>query len=284
MKTYLSVGIGDMMCLDSLLTNEERESITEIYWACRFGKVLAPLMESNPGYPNLKNQYFIDDQVGKDAMSQLDPIAIPFWHFRPDFPRNFQIGLSLFGLNESDVQAIDVAGTFSEVCESVKRGVPRNELFYESTFLKYAKSPPSYEDYILFHYPTSTRPKQDICEINDSDWQFVESLSSKTNKKVIVVSDHPIEVPLSNFELLVNPDIELIVQLVAFCEYYTGCDSFCSILASKRLPKENLYVKTHDSNITSNLLSGNCGFMYSYFNPHPPNDIAYFYKPYLGDS
>lgn len=283
MKTYLSVGIGDMMCLDSLLVQEERDSITEIYWACRFGKVLAPLMQNNPGYPNLKQQYFIDDEVGKNAMIQLDPVAVPFWHFRPDFARNFQIGLSLFGLNANEVQAIDVAGTFAEVCDAVKKGVPRDKLFYQSTFIKHAKLPP-YQNYILFHYPTSTRPKQDISQINESDWKFVEELSQKTNMKVVVVSDHEINVPLSNFDLLINPDIQLVVDLVAYCEYYAGCDSFCSILAAKRLSKERLYVKTHDANITSNLLGGNCGFMYSYFNPHLPQDIAYFYKPYLGDA
>jgi hypothetical protein len=283
MKTYLSVGIGDMMCLDSLLVQEERDSITEIYWACRFGNVIAPLMENNPAYPNLTKQYFIEDQVGQTAMSQLDPVAIPFWHFRPDFSRNFQVGLSLFGLNPEDVQAIDVAGTFAEVCDGVKRGVSKDQLFYESTFIKYA-SPPPYKNYILFHYPTSTRPKQDICQITDDDWNFVENLSQETGMKVCVISDNEIDVPLSNFELLVKPDIKFIVDLVAHCEYYTGCDSFCSILASKRLPKEKLYVKTHDLNITNNLLSGNCGFMYSYFNPHSPKDIAYFYKSYLGKS
>ena len=44
MKTYISVGIGDMMAFDSLLVKEERESITELYWACKFGKVLAPII------------------------------------------------------------------------------------------------------------------------------------------------------------------------------------------------------------------------------------------------
>ena len=48
MKTYLSVGIGDMVFLDSILTLEEKATISEIYWACRFGKCLIPLMENNP--------------------------------------------------------------------------------------------------------------------------------------------------------------------------------------------------------------------------------------------
>lgn len=279
MKTYLSVGIGDMLCLDSLLVNEERESITEIYWACRFGTVLAPLFKNNPSYPNVTTQYFIDDEVGANAMRSLDPNAAPFWHFRPDFSRNFNIGLSLFDLSANDVQAIDVAGTFAEVCDDVRNGTAE---FHGSSFLKNAKDP-GYSDYILFHYPTSTRPRQDIASITESDWQFVEDLSQETGKQVIVVADREIDVPLTNFELLVNPDIQHIINLVAYCDYYAGCDSFCAILSAKRLPKENLFVKTHDQNIKSNLLGGNSGFMYAYFNPHPPEDIAYFYKPYIGN-
>ena len=26
-------------------------------------------------------------------MAQLDPVAVPFWHFRPDFEKNFEVGL-----------------------------------------------------------------------------------------------------------------------------------------------------------------------------------------------
>ena len=98
MKTYVSLGIGDLFFLDSILTAEEKESISELYWACRFGYIMQRLMENNPSYPNLKAQYTIADEVGKDAMASLDPIAIPFWHFRPDFQRNFEVGLKLFGI------------------------------------------------------------------------------------------------------------------------------------------------------------------------------------------
>ena len=70
MKTYISAGIGDLFFLDSILTTEEKESITEIYWACRFGYVLKELMENNPSYPNLTAQYTIDDEKGKAALGR----------------------------------------------------------------------------------------------------------------------------------------------------------------------------------------------------------------------
>ena len=45
MKTYICTGIGDMMSLDTVISPEKKESISEIYWACRFGKNLIPLFE-----------------------------------------------------------------------------------------------------------------------------------------------------------------------------------------------------------------------------------------------
>ena len=268
MKTYISVGIGDMVYLDAILSPEEKETITEIYWACRFGKVLIPLMENNPSYPNLVSQHTIEDEIGKRAMQSLDPIAVPFWHFRPDFQRNYQIGLDLFGLNVNEVQAIDAARLFTDT----SRG------YYGSSFIRNAKHP-NMDEYILFHYPTSTRPRGDIASISEQDWLFVERFSKEKRKKVVVISDICIDVPLSNYVNLINPDIRDVVNLVAFCDYYAGCDSFCAHLATKVLPKEKLFVKSHNPNIKQHLLSST---LYRHFCPHPAEDVAEFYKNYIG--
>jgi hypothetical protein len=268
MKTYISVGIGDMVFLDAILTPEEKATISEIYWACRFGKCLIPLMENNPDYPNLVAQYTIPDEVGQQAMATLDPVAIPFWHFRSDFARNYEVGLSLFGLNPNEVQAVDAAGCFTD----------RSRGFVGSSFLKNAK-PLDIGNYILFHYPTSTRPRSDIASISLEDWNFVDQLSKEKNLKVIVISDVSIDVPLSNYEHLINPDICYIVDLVASCTYYAGCDSFCSHLASKALPKENIFIKSHEANITEKLL--NTTFARAFL-PYSPEDVSTFYKTYIG--
>lgn len=272
MKTYLSVGIGDMVLLDAMLTPEEKASMTEIYWACRFGKYLTPLLENNPEYPNLTLFHLIGDETGKQAMAALDPVAIPFWHFRPDFPRSLAAGLKLFHLeeefNQGRVQTINVIGLFYAT----------ERKCIGSSFLKNAK-PTHYGEHILFHCPTSTRPRSDIASLTDSDWRFVESLSQETGLKVVVVSDHHLSVPLTNFDLLLNPSLSFIVDLAASCSYYVGCDSFCAHLATKRLPKERLFVKSHEQNIKEKLVTSYFGRC---FMPHPPEDIAYFYKTYLG--
>ena len=268
MKTYVSLGIGDLFFLDSILTKEEKESITEIYWACRFGYVMEKLMEGNKSYPNLKAQYTIDDEVGKKAMETLDPIAVNFWHFRPDFHPNFETGLKLFGIedewNNQNLQTIDAPSMFFDDTRP----------FQSSSFIKHSKAID--DEYILFHYPTSTRPRNDIASITMDDWDFVDELSKYHSMRVLVIADSTIDVPLSSYELLIKPDIKHVVDLVANCDYYAGCDSFCSILASKALPKDKMFIKQSPN------FTGWNNWLYRAFLPHSPEEVREIYKQHIG--
>jgi hypothetical protein len=268
MKTYLSVGIGDMCFLDSILTKKEKESISEIYWACRFGYVIKELLESNPDYPNLTSHHTIDDETGKKYMAQLDPVAVPFWHFRPDFEKNFEVGLNLFGIknewNNQNLQIVDAAFLFTD----------ENRPFQQSSILKYANI--IEEDYILFHYPTSTRPRSDIAGISDSDVDFVNSLSKETGLPVKIISDCEVDLAIDRQELFINVPITEVRDLVASCSYYAGCDSFCAHLASNILPKENIFIK-----LSPNFTGWNTWLLRAFL-PHSPEDVKQFYKSYIG--
>ena len=269
MKTYISVGIGDMMCLDSFLTDEERKSITEIYWATHAGKYLVPLMDGNGAYPNLRVQHLITDAAGRAVMQTVDPRAVDFWHFRPDFGPNFGAGLTLFGLEPSDVNAIDCAAIF----------YTSDRTYMGSSFLDNC-GPQVEHDYILFHYPTSTRPRSDIATITEDDWNVVEAMSLERDLKVIVVADHNIDVPLSNYELLVNPDIKKIVNLAKHCDYYAGCDSFCAVLACQSHSADRISIKSHNPNIRDFILSDR--WTQKAYMPQSVEDQILFHKPYLG--
>ena len=268
MKTYVSLGIGDLFFLDSILTKEEKESISEIYWACRFGYVMEKLMESNPSYPNLKKQHTISDADGKKAMESLDPIATNFWHFRHDFHPNFEVGLDLFGIrdewNKQNLQTIDAPSMFLDDTRP----------FTESSFIKHSKKID--DEYILFHYPTSTRPRNDIASITMDDWEFVDKLSEYHRMRVLVIADSTVDVPLSYYEVLIKPDIKYVVDLVANCDYYAGCDSFCSILAAKTLPKEKMFIKQSPN------FTGWNNWLYRAFLPHSPEEVRQIYKQHIG--
>lgn len=278
MKTYLSVGIGDMVCLDSVLKQSERDNITEIYWACRFGKDLIPLFENNPYYPKLIKQHIIPDDVGYNAMVNLDFTAKDFWHFRPDFHNNYRVGLSLFGLDSKDVNAINAASIFMDGSRKFT-----NSSFLDSSSIdevNWEKLKIKPYQYILFHYPTSTRPRSDIAKINDSDWSFIFQKSIETGFKIIVITDVELDLKFNNLEVLYRPNIKEIIALSKYCKIYAGCDSFVSILCSKILEPNNLYVKSHNNNIQNEILSNI--WLQRFFQPHDPNTISKFYKNYIG--
>ena len=256
-----------MIFLDSILTKEEKESITEIYWACRFGKNLTFLLDNNPSYPNLKIQHTISDKIGKETMKQFEPNSLDFWHFRPDHRANFLAALQLFEIENENLWVVDSMAMFND----------SSRLYQGCSFIE--NSIKIDDDFILFHYPTSTRPRNDIASISNSDWHFVNQLSLIQKMKIIVVSDCDIKAPLDNYELLINPDINYIVNLSASCNYFAGCDSFIAHLACKTLDKEKLFIKSHDQNIKNKILTSLHG---RHFYPHSAEDVAYFYRPYIG--
>ena len=285
MKAYISVGLGDMMSLDALLTDEEKEAITEIYWACRWGIQLVPLLRGNKFYPNLTSQYTIKDEVGKRHMVTLEPHASEFWHFRPDFDRNFDVGLKLFDLEREQVGVIDAVSILKDPSRT----------YQHSSFLAMARAEDVQwgeletqpEEYILFHYPTATRrSRNDIATIEEGDWAFVENLSKSENKRVVVITDADITPPLSNVVVLKNPPIKIITSLCKHCAFYVGCDSFVSLLACKKLAPANLYVKGHDytkthgHDIKTEILKS--VWLQNHFSPHPPEQIVQFYKSMIG--
>jgi hypothetical protein len=275
MKTYISVGIGDMMCVDSILSQQERDNISEIYWACRFGKDIIPLFENNPGYPNIKNHHIISDQVGMSEMQKLESHAGSFWHFRPDFNLNFIVGKSLFN-NIENIATIDAANLIGST-----------RPYNNSTFLDAAKLEDipwdiyniSPHGYILVHYPTSTRPRGDIASLDDKDWSFIKNKAVETGLKIVIITDTHINTEIDAL-ILFKPPIKTIVALVKYCLYYMGCDSFCSILATKVVDKSNISIKSHNPDIQNHVL--NSAWLQRNFLPLSPQEISQIYKNFIG--
>ena len=117
MKTYLSLGIGDLFFLDSILTKEEKESISEIYWACRFGKVVAPLMENNPSYPNLIFQHTIDDEIDRRLLADDVSKAM-----KDLTEREICVLEHRFGLNGKEVLSLKKVGEkFNVEAETIRQ-------------------------------------------------------------------------------------------------------------------------------------------------------------------
>jgi len=284
MNTYISAGIGDMVSVDALLTKDEKKSISEIFWACRWGEALFHLFIDNDAYPNLERQHLIEDKVGMGNMLRIEPGAASFWHFRPDFPANYAIGLSLFNLCEEEVNAIDTIGILNDPSRKYQGSSFLDSCTLESVDWEALKIKSN--DYILVHYPTAARSQRnDIARITDSDWQMIETLSINTDLDVIIISDREIKHTLSRGTVLVNYNIKSIVTLAKYAEYFVGCDSFVSQLVCKGLSPDKMYVKGHDYQLThgrhiSEEIRSNVNLQ-QHYTPHSVEDIVSFYTSEL---
>ena len=276
MKTYISAGIGDMVCIDSMLSNEQKHSITEIFWACKFGKELIPLFENNSYYPNIHNHHIITERAGIEAMKRIDQSACNFWHFRPDMSNNFKQGCELFN-NPSFDFIIDAAAMFSS-SDSTYHGSSFIDCAVEQDVCWniYDIRP---KEYMIVHYPTSTRPRNDIASISSSEWDNIKSIARSRQLKIVVITDSSEVAPSDEYKILFKPPIKTLVSLVKYASFYIGCDSFCSILAVKALEKDSILIKSHKSNIQQDILTNT--WQQKYFLPLTPQEISQIYKNYI---
>jgi hypothetical protein len=295
MKTFIGAGIGDAFCMDSILNQSERDSITEIYWGCKYGRVLAPIFEKNTFYPNLVKQYimeeenvikYFDERFGQNYNHHGNPRACSFWHFKNspgDYNHrdSFNIAAGIFGINLSEINQDFSPSRFF---------LDPNRKFDKSTFIELSKlSDFDWEKYniepnkyILMQHSSDNRPKSDIGSINDRDWEIAENISKERNLPVVIITDRrDVQVPLSNYIILNVFDFPLevslinIVALCKYCSYYIGLDSYVGILASKVLTPDNLYVKSYNRNITDDLSTN--VWLHKFFMPHSVDEIKSFY-------
>jgi hypothetical protein len=273
MKTYLAVGVGDFVCIDSLLTKEEKESISEIYWGCRFGYAISELLSSNICYPNLKKHHIVPDEVGKSLMNLIEPNASEFWHFRPDFAGRAEMFLRKFSINRNEVNIIDAAAILSDPSRKfIKSSIVDNCLQINVHNL-------ASNSYILLHYPTSTRPRSDIARITNEEWTEIIKFSKNVNKKLVIITDVDLDLPSSeDIMVLKNSDIKSYPYLVKNCYYYMGCDSFIAGMAAKCLPANKISIKSHDPHVDRYIETTRGS---KYFLPHSVEEVKSFYKPFF---
>lgn len=277
MKTYVCAGIGDFFCLDCFLTQDERNSITEIYWGSRFGKDIAPVIDNNFFYPNVKEQYFIDDNTGKKYWQELkpdEPHNWTFWHFRSDIPSHYIKALSYFNLKPEDVQDFTPISFFNDTSRNYTGSSFLNNASLEDYNFKQNNLIPG--KYMLVHFPTSSRPRNDIATITNNDWHFIKNVSKEKNLPVVVITDTKIDLPDElNFTVLIKPSMKSVLALIKYTGYYFGCDSFVSILCAKILAYNKMVIKSPRQNI-KDILPGHI-WNHKYFSPHKPNIIQKFY-------
>ena len=235
------------------------------------GKYLKGVLEKNYFY-NISKQHFINDEEARRAWCSIEPPSEQYeWNFRPDFPQRFAKAKELLGFDDN-INIIDTMQIFNQ-----------RSTYTGSTFLMCDQYKLNCDDlhsgeYILFHYPTSTRPRGCIATFNNDDWQYINRLSIAHNKRIVVVTDVDFEHCLNKQTLVLKlPSFETIISLCKHAYMFVGCDSFMSILCSKVLSKEHMLVKTHWDIPVEQILQKQ-PILPNYYLPHDVESLKYFYR------
>lgn len=272
MKTYMCGGIGDMICMDSVLTQEERESITEIYWGHVQQHRLAYILDNNKFYKNLKKHYFLNDETARNLFP--DDSAKNMWHYRGDISEHFDIALRLHNISSDQIRDWTCINFFNR------------ENYTGSTFMlnaqitdldwhKYNLKP---FEYILCQTSSSVRPGDHKHQhpLNATDWGRLHQEAVEKKLKIVAITDKDMDIPIPDVTLLKFPDLKEIICLAKYCHSYAGIDSFVSILAAKVLPADKLYIK-HFLPDCSQRIPNSYKSMQVHFLPHKLSDILKFY-------
>lgn len=236
MNILLTGGIGDVIAIESLMTDTERESIDCIFYATRAAKACIELFTDIPTFPNLKKQSIVWEDFTK----------IFAFHSK----RHFMDLLNARSANELRKLIKELMDKIEDY--SIEIIFNQKRPYTYSSFIKYKLA--SIEKFNLptNYYcicPYSINDQRVITrDYNSTDWQdTINILETRSIPGVVLnlgddpVPTHPHIINLSN-----KTTIREAVEIVKNSQGYLGIDSVFTVIATKIIRPDCIFIKTHN--------------------------------------
>ncbi len=226
-KILLTGGIGDVIALESFMSDHERKNLTQIHYATKAANSCVDAINAiSKWYPKLEDQSKIFDNFNnrfciysKNELSKIIPSDI----------------------NWESISDWSILSKFPEI-ESGERP------FNESSFLK-----ETLVDIKKFELPTKYLvlvPESENAlhnrNFNAYDWAEILHFLKKTNQIGVILRTTGKSLPTTSYLINLTGKTSLIeaIEIVKNASGYCGVDSCLSVIASKILSAENLRVKS----------------------------------------
>ena len=239
-SVFISGGIGDVIAVESFLSDEEKENLTTIFYATNKRPFLEELFKSTTSFPNLKNHINVWEDFSKfwcfysveDFIKKCRDCRVPF---------NSKIHLS------KDLSIL-------KVFEEIKLGTLK---YNESSFLKNQlidvnayNLPQNY--LVILPYSTDKRIRNR--DFDSNDWEAILMTLKESGMKGIVINSEKEPIPESDLLIDLSQKTSLIqaIEILKTSRGYFGIDSWMSVLAAKLFDYPNLQIKSHNEHCYSN--------------------------------
>lgn len=226
-------GVGDVMAIESMMTDPERESINCIFYASRAAKPCMELFVDLPSFPNIKKQTEIWKNFSQIfAFNDKKHLADKLCAYQPN------------ALQEITRKLLEPIEDYS-----IKRIFAEKRPYTYSSFLKHSAA--SLEKFNLpeKYYcicPYSSNDKRDIRrDYNSSDWAQTLSILKQKDTIGVILNKGTEYIPddLSLVNLNNKTNMKEAIEIVKRAQGYIGIDTAFSVLAAKLFDPTNIMVK-----------------------------------------
>jgi len=232
MKLLFTGGVGDLITIESFMSQTEKDSVTDVYLACRSVVPVKHIIETYQLFPNNKSIKVFYDKWD-DFFSFVD-----FNHLKQ---LNIDKNLNLNIQELEQCKDMNIINVFPEINSFQRR-------YYQSSLIKKAPAvlPCLPSKYGVINPYSSADRQEGRRDFKVSEWNNVIKNIEKLNIPFVVVNKttdyvpiHPLLVNLSN-----QTDIVTSIEIIKNAMWYIGIDSWMPALLSKILNHNNLVVKT----------------------------------------
>lgn len=239
---FLSGGIGDVIAVESFLSDKEKDAISTVFYATNKEKYIRPLLSSLKSLPNLKNHITLWDDFSK------------FWCF-------YSLEECVSAIKEKNQKLEHNLSTCKDLSIlKVFEQISKKEISYNfSSFLKdklidiqHLNLPSNY--FVILPYSTDKRIKER--DYNQNDWDQTIKTLIETNMFGIVLNSENEMVPKHELIVDLTQKTNLLeaVEILKKAKGYLGIDSWMSVLAAKIFDSPFIQIKSKNKHCYDNAI------------------------------
>lgn len=240
MSLFFSGGIGDVVTLESFMTDQQRSSLSTIYYGTNKQAAIEPLFKSLPNYPKLKNHIIVWNDF-KD-----------FWCFfsKEDCIRKMAQNGKACSENLRYAHDFSISPKFADIRAGLLQFNGSSFLKHKVASIEHFGLPASY----LVICPFSTDKRIRSRDFNQDDWnQCFESLRTIGLKGVILNRGNDI-IPNGKDLIDLNNRTTMpeSIEILKASKGYIGVDSALSVIAAQKFQFPLLQVKCNNDHCFNN--------------------------------
>lgn len=268
-------GIGDVLAIESFLSNEQRQKLEGIYYATRAHKVIREIFNALPNYPNLKRHVILWDDFShrfafhnkNELIEQINPHkgnTEADWNLRISRYQRWQKLLE--GVGDYSIAMLfpqcnpffrpynGSSPLIHEVANISRFCLPDQDDFLEKekdrvAHLMTLGEIPKPLSYIIVCPYTINDRRDSGRDFTAHDWEFLTNYLTKRKCFAVILNigddpipEHPLIINLANQTSFLES-----IEVLKRAKGYIGIDSSLSVLAAKLFNHPDLMIKSNNN-------------------------------------